>query len=55
MVADSKWIGLIGVATILGLAYVMSNNRKAINYRLVVSGLALQVLMAVFVLKVELG
>ncbi|MBI4533595.1 MAG: NupC/NupG family nucleoside CNT transporter [Candidatus Melainabacteria bacterium] len=33
----------------------MSNNRKAINYRLVVSGLALQILMAVFVLKVELG
>lgn len=33
----------------------MSNNRKAINYRLVVSGLVLQLVMAIFVLKVEFG
>lgn len=33
----------------------MSNNRKAINYKLVGTGLALQVLFALFVLKVEIG
>ena len=38
---------------ILGLAWLASNNRKAINYRLVVSGLLLQVLIAFLVLKVE--
>lgn len=33
----------------------MSNNRKAINYRLVASGLAIQTILAVFILKVEAG
>lgn len=47
--------GLIGVVLILGTAFAMSNNRKAINYRLVASGLTLQLLLAVFVLKVEFG
>ncbi len=50
-----KLMGLVGFASILGLAFLMSNNRKAINYRLVLSGLAMQLLMAVFVLKVPFG
>lgn len=33
----------------------MSNNRKAINYRLVVSGLLLQLAFAVFILKIPAG
>lgn len=37
---------------IVGIAVLMSNNRKAINLRLVLSGLGLQVLIAVLVLKV---
>lgn len=49
------WVGLLGIGAILGLAYAMSNNRKAINWRLVGSGLALQLIMAVFVLRVEFG
>ncbi|MGD9681013.1 MAG: NupC/NupG family nucleoside CNT transporter [Candidatus Obscuribacterales bacterium] len=52
---ESKWIGLLGLACILGTAFLMSNNRKAINKRLVLSGLALQLGMAIFVLKVPLG
>lgn len=52
---EGKFTGLIGVAAIFLVAYLMSNNRKRINYRLVVSGLILQMLLAVFVLKVELG
>jgi CNT family concentrative nucleoside transporter len=52
---DSRWVGFLGIAVILGLAYAMSNNRKAINWRLVISGLILQVSMAIFVLKVPLG
>jgi len=50
-----KLMGLVGFATILGLAYLMSNNRKAINWRLVLSGLAMQLVMAIFVLKVQFG
>jgi CNT family concentrative nucleoside transporter len=50
-----RFTGLLGVVFILGLAFWMSNNRKAINYKLVGTGLALQVLFALFVLKVEIG
>jgi CNT family concentrative nucleoside transporter len=48
-----RFTGLAGILLILGLAWLASNNRKAINYRLVVSGLLLQVLIAFLVLKVE--
>lgn len=51
----SQFTGIIGIVALLGIAYLMSNNRRAINWRLVVSGLALQVLLAVFCLKVEIG
>jgi len=47
-----RFTGLIGVVLIFGIAVLMSNNRKAINLRLVFSGLALQILIAVLVLKV---
>lgn len=50
-----RFTGLIGVALILGIAFVMSNNRKAINYRLVLSGLGLQLGLALFVLKTRAG
>lgn len=40
---------------ILALAFLMSNNRCRINYRLVLSGLGLQLVLAVFILKVPIG
>lgn len=51
----SNWTGILGFVLILGTAYLMSNNKKAINYRLVLSGLALQLVLAIFVLKIEFG
>ncbi len=39
----------------LGLAYAFSTNRRAINKKTVAWGLGLQVVFAIFVLKVELG
>jgi CNT family concentrative nucleoside transporter len=51
----SQFTGLIGIFALLSFAYLMSNNRQAINWRLVVSGLSLQVLLAVFCLKVPIG
>ncbi|HEY8403322.1 MAG TPA: nucleoside transporter C-terminal domain-containing protein [Flavobacteriales bacterium] len=48
-----RFTGLIGIVLILGLAYLFSNNKKKINYRLVLSGLALQTLLAVLILKVK--
>ncbi len=50
-----RFTGIIGIIILLGLAYLWSNNRKAINYRLVFTGLGLQFLLAVFILKVPLG
>lgn len=47
-----RFQGLIGIALILGIAYLASNNRKRINYRTVLSGLGLQLLIAVLVLKI---
>ena len=47
-----RFTGLIGIAMILGLAFLFSNNRKAINYRLIISGISLQFLIAILVLKI---
>ena len=33
--------GLLGIALILGLALLFSNNRRRINHRLVLTGIAL--------------
>lgn len=45
--------GILGIIVILGIAFLASNNRKAINHRLVVSGLILQTVIAILILKVE--
>lgn len=50
-----RFTGLIGIALILGIAFLLSNNRRAINYRTVGVGLALQFGLAVFILKIPLG
>jgi CNT family concentrative nucleoside transporter len=50
-----RFTGLIGIVLIFGIAFLMSNNRKAINYRLVLSGIAIQLSLAVFILKIPLG
>ncbi len=51
----ARFTGIIGIVIILGLAFLWSNNRKAINKRLVITGLLLQLAIAVFILKVPLG
>ncbi len=50
-----RFTGVIGILILLGLAFLWSNNRKAINYRVVFTGLGLQLALAVFILKVPLG
>lgn len=50
-----RYSGLLGIILILGIAFLLSNNRKAINYRLVISGLLIQLVLAVFILKVPIG
>jgi concentrative nucleoside transporter, CNT family len=50
-----RFFGLIGVVLILGLAFLLSNNKKAISRRVIFSGLALQLGLAIFILKVPIG
>lgn len=47
-----RFQGVIGIVMILGIAFLFSNNKRRINYRLVFSGILLQVFIAVMVLKV---
>ncbi|NMC41786.1 MAG: NupC/NupG family nucleoside CNT transporter [Bacteroidales bacterium] len=51
----ARFTGIIGIIVILLIAWLWSNNRKAINYRIVITGLLLQTGLAVFILKVPLG
>ncbi len=50
-----RFIGFLGIAAILGIAFLMSNNRKAINYRVVYWGLGLQIAFAIFILATPIG
>lgn len=50
-----RFVGLIGVAGILGIAYLMSAKRSQINFRLVLWGLGLQLSFALFILKTPIG
>ena len=50
-----RFFGFFGIILIFGLAYLMSNNRKAINYKTVGTGFILQILIAVFIFKVPVG
>lgn len=47
-----RFTGILGIVLILGIAYLFSNNKKRINPRLVLSGLALQLVIALLVFKV---
>lgn len=43
--------GLLGLVFIVGLAFVLSSNRRAVNWRTVGFGLLLQLIFAIFILK----
>ncbi len=48
----ARFQGIVGIILILMIAYVFSNNKKRINYRLVMSGLALQLTIGILILKI---
>jgi CNT family concentrative nucleoside transporter len=45
--------GLLGIAAFLGIALLFSSNRKAVPWRLVASGMVLQVVFGILVLHVD--
>lgn len=50
-----RFTGILGLLTMLGLAYTFSTNRKAIRLKTVAWGLGLQFVFAVFVLRIDAG
>lgn len=46
-----RFTGLIGIGLVLGIAYAMSNNKRAIPWKTVGWGLGLQLVLAITVLK----
>jgi CNT family concentrative nucleoside transporter len=48
-------MGILGIIVLLGIAFAMSNNRKKINYRIVLWGMGLQIIFALFILKTPIG
>jgi len=51
----ARFTGILGLLTMLALGYIFSTNRRAIRLKTVGWGLGLQIVFAVFVLKVEMG
>ena len=47
--------GIIGIIVLLGIAYLLSNNRKSINLNIIAWGLGLQISFAFIILKTPLG
>jgi concentrative nucleoside transporter, CNT family len=50
-----RYTGILGLLTMLGLAYAFSTNRRAIRGKTVAWGLGLQIVFAIFVLRVDFG
>ncbi|MCB0633566.1 MAG: Na+ dependent nucleoside transporter, partial [Lewinella sp.] len=44
--------GVLGIVVLLGICYLLSSNRRNINWRLVGVGMAMQIILAVLILKV---
>src|SRR4051812_20771814 len=51
----ARLMGIVGIAVMLGIAWMMSYNRKGINWRMVGAGVVLQFLLGVIVLKTGFG
>jgi CNT family concentrative nucleoside transporter len=50
-----RFTGVLGLLAMLGLAYLFSSNRRAIQMKTVAWGLGLQIVIAYFVLRFEAG
>ena len=51
----NRFFGIIGIIVIFAICFLMSNNKKKISLKTVLSGFGLQILLAIFVLKTKIG
>jgi CNT family concentrative nucleoside transporter len=54
MIVD-LFFGIFGLTSLIGIAFIFSSNRKKVDWRLVGSGVLLQLIFAIFVIKVPGG
>jgi CNT family concentrative nucleoside transporter len=54
-IENGRYLGLIGIVVVLAVAFLFSTHRCKISIRLVFSALALQFLLAFFILKTSIG
>lgn len=52
---SNRFIGFAGIAAVLSFAALFSSRRSAINFRQIATGLALQLLLALFIIKTSVG
>jgi len=50
-----RLVGILGMAAMIGIAWLISTNRAKVNWRLVFMGIVLQVVFALLVLKTGVG
>jgi CNT family concentrative nucleoside transporter len=50
-----RFVSLLGLGLILGFAYLMSENKKKIQWRTIISGILLQVFFGLIILKTSFG
>lgn len=50
-----RFTGILGIAVILGFAWLFSTDRRAIKLKTIVWGLGLQIVLGIFVLRVKSG
>jgi len=46
--------GTLGIAVMIAVCYLLSNDRKSVDWKLVIGGLALQIVLAILILKVPI-
>jgi CNT family concentrative nucleoside transporter len=51
----ARLMGIVGMAVMIGIAWLLSNNRARVSWRLVATGVGLQALLGVVVLKTGVG
>ncbi len=49
------FFGIFGLASLIGIAFIFSSNRKKVDWRLVGTGVSIQLLFAIFVIKIPGG
>ena len=51
----SSWVGIIGILLIIGFGVLFSRDRKAISWKTVLAGMGIQLVLALLVMKWNLG